>query len=956
MHKSFSKLSEEYIHDADATIIKLVHKKTGAQVLYHKCEDKNKAFCIGFKTLINDNTGVAHILEHSVLNGSAKYPVKEPFAYLVKNSLQTYLNASTYPDKTIYPVSSINQKELVNMAGVYLDSVFSPNLTLNTFMQEGWRYDVAETGDLFYSGVVFNEMKGSFANSDLFVASNVQRDVLAGTDYAFDAGGIPSAIPTLTYENFRAFHAKYYHPSNSYTLLYGDLDPVVFLELLDSYFSQYEKQEGTFALKELPKLSAPKTVEHTYQAPVDNTHVSVVSWAFDQVDARDFFGLMVLHYLLITSDASPLKKYLLDKGLGTSLFVYGYESDILLNFFAVGLKGISNLEKVIQTEEAITTFFSELAKGIDREQLRGAVNRIEFMTRSDASSENSKGVELYAFLLKYWLYGKDPVALLEYSNYFDFFKRNALETQYFENLVSKYIVDNTYCVRSRFAPDPELFASEELAEQAKLIEIRHGLTKSELDAIVKKNEELKLEQATPDTQTSLDTLPMLSIADVSQEVSPYPCSIEDDGQTIYTQIPDKKMVHLLLSFDISHVEPRDLPYLALFAKTFFKLGTLGKSEDKFTSELEEVTGELSARLLFTSDLITNKKHRKLVVKVSFLEPNLDRTLALLEEGLLHANFNNTARLKKLMDEYRVGMGSDLVESGHRFALRNSLASLSQEQYLWDITSGVSFYKFLQQVIGEFNTATLRITSKADVIRTAVSRSSLQISLSCSKGFKKRALRQLSDFKARLPFRNFPHSVDIVLPKASKTFYTIPSKVNYVASSMTIATTFNDFGGLNYLLRGILQYDYLWNEIRVKGGAYGGIAYCLEDGLLGCVSYRDPNLEKTLQVYRQVPNFLTDFVATDKVLTGYKIGALSDLEPYIDNDSLGAENYIKYLTGQTQAVRQAMKDKLLTATQETISNVGNLMDSKSSSNGSITVLGNITTIQDKAYFDSIEQLA
>ncbi len=955
MHKSFAKLSERYIHDAGDTIIKLVHKKTGAQVLYHKCEDKNKAFCIGFKTLIDDNTGVAHILEHSVLNGSAKYPVKEPFAYLAKNSLQTYLNASTYPDKTIYPVSSINQKELINMAGVYLDSVFSPNLTLNTFMQEGWRYDVSETGELFYSGVVFNEMKGSFANSDLFVASNVQREVLSGTDYAFDAGGIPSAIPALTYENFKAFHTKYYHPSNSYTLLYGDIDPVVFLNLLDSYFNQYERQESKFALKELPKLSTPKTVEHIYQAPADNTHVSVVSWAFDQVDACDFFGLMVLHYLLVTSDSSPLKKYLLDAGLGTTPFTYGYESDIFINFFAVGLKGIPTLEKVIQTEESISIFFSRLTKGIDREQLIGAINRVEFMTRGDASSENSKGVELYAFLLKYWLYGKDPVTLLEYSSYFDFFKKSALETHYFENLVSKYIVDNTHCVRSRFTPDIELFANEELAEQAELDEIRKSLTKSELDAIVKKNEELKLEQATPDTQASLDMLPMLSISDISQEVTPYPYSIEDDEQAIYTQIPDKKMVHLLLSFDISHVEPSDLQYLALFAKAFFKLGALGKSEDKFTSELEEVTGELSARLLFTSDLVEGKKHRKLVVKVSFLESNLDRTLALLEEGLLYANFENTAQLKKLMDEYRVGMESDLVESGHRFALRSSLASISQEQYLWDITSGISYYKFLQQVIGEFNVDTSRITSKADVIRASVSKSSVQISLSCSRRFKEIALRQLSDFKARLPVQSLPNSVNIVLPKASKTFYTIPSKVNYVASSARIATTFNDFGGLNYLLRGILQYDYLWNEIRVKGGAYGGIAYCLEDGLLGCVSYRDPNLEKTLQVYSQIPEFLAGFTASEKVLTGYKIGALSDLEPYIDNDSLGSENYIKYLTGQTQAVRQAMKVNLLTATQETISNFGNLMDRKFSSNGSTTVLGNITTIQDKTYFDCIEQL-
>jgi Zn-dependent M16 (insulinase) family peptidase len=660
--------------------------------------------------------------------------------------------------------------------------------------------------------------------------------------------------------------------------------------------------------------------------------------------------------MLITSDSSPLKKYLLDKGLGTSLFMYGYESDIFLNFFAVGLKGIPTFNKVVQTERSITAFFSELAKGIDRDQLRGAVNRVELMTRSDASSENSKGVEVYTFLLKYWLYGKDPIELLKYSNYFDFFKKKALETQYFENLITKYFVDNTHCVRSRFAPDSELLTSEELAEQTKLAKIRHDLTEPELDKIIKRNEELKLEQATPDTQADLDMLPMLSIADVSEEVLPYPYILEDDGRIIYTQIPDKKMVHLLLSFDISHVDPSNLPYLALFSKTLFKLGTFGKSEDRFTSELEEVTGELSVRLLFTSDLVTEKKHWKLIVKVSFLESNLDRALALLEEGLLFANFNNTLQLKKIMDEYRVDMENDLVESGHRFALRRSLAPLSQEQHLWDITSGISFYKFLQQVIGEFNTDTLLLTSKADVIRTVVSTNSLQMSLSCSKRFKDFALKQVLAFKARLPIQIFPNSSEVVLPKASKIFYTIPSKVNYVASSKRVNTAINDFGGLNFLLRGIIQYDYLWNEIRVKGGAYGGIAYCVEEGLLGCVSYRDPNLEKTLQVYSQVPKFLAGFDVTDKVLTGYKIGALSDLEPFIDNDALGSENYIKYLTGQTQSVRQAMKNNLLTATQETISNVGILADSKSTIDGSITVLGNINTIQDKAYFDSIEQLA
>ncbi|MEN9389220.1 MAG: Protein HypA [Candidatus Parcubacteria bacterium] len=954
MHPAFTQISEDYVQDADATLIKLVHTQTGAQVLYYKNADKNKAFCIGFKTLVSDNTGVAHILEHSVLNGSQKYPVREPFTYLAKSSLQTYLNASTYPDKTIYPVSSINQKELLNMAGVYLDSVFFPNLSVNTFMQEGWRYDLSQSGEMVYSGVVFNEMKGHFANSDTFIASQVQRDLLVGTDYAYDAGGIPSSIPTLTYDQFLNFHKKYYHPSNSYAFIYGDVDSLLFLELLDSYFKQYEQCDASFEFKALPKLTAPKTVEHTYQSTGDTTHICVMSWAFPQVPAQDVFGLMVLHYLLITSDASPLKKYLLDKGLGTSLFMYGYESDAFLNFFTVGLKGIKSRTNVKKTEQAIRDFFSSLVHEIDKKLLLGAINRLEFMLRSDASSENSKGVEEYAFLLKFWLYGRDPLELLTYSPYFDFFKSDALKTGYFEELVRKYIVENTQCVTSKFSPDANLFNTDELHEKTKLTELKESFTQDEVTDIVRKNTELKMLQETPDLPEALDTLPMLSLVDVSQEVLPYPYAVENNG-IIYTQIPDRKIVHLLLSFDISHVSVKDLPYVALFAKLFFKLGTSTKTDDQFTSELEEVTGALSARVLFTSNLITLDKQRKLVVKVSLLESNLARTLALLSDVLVNANFANVSKLKKLLDELKVNMENDLVESGHRFALRKALASVSLEHYLWDLTSGIAFYNFLKAISVSFDKPDLNLPAKASVIKTVINASALEISLSCSEWFKEQALVELTHFKASLPVHDKPQGLAIALPVPCKTFYTIPSKVNYVARSSRLDTSVNTFGGLNYLLRGILQYEYLWSEIRVKGGAYGGIAYCLEDGLMGLVSYRDPNISRTLQVYKQVGVFLKNFVASDKVLTGYKIGALSDLEPYIDTDSLGAENYLKYLTGLTPSVRQSMKDSLLDATQESIQVIGELMHDGFDSLGSSVVLGNSVSIQDKTYFDTIDLL-
>ena len=950
MHKAFKKLDEQYLEDISSKVLKFEHIKTKAQVIYIQNNDTNKAFCIGFKTIISDSTGVAHILEHSVLNGSTKYPVKEPFAYLAKNSLQTYLNASTYPDKTIYPVSSINQKELQNMAEVYLDSVFCPNLSYNTFLQEGWRYVVAETDELSYTGVVFNEMKGSFANTDSFVASHVQRDVLADTDYAFDAGGVPNEIPNLTYDVFKAFHKKYYHPTNSRTVLYGDLDPIYFLELLDNYFNTFGEDEERYMFKELPKMACARSIEHKYQCTEEPTYISVASWAFPSVTTRDFFGLMVLHYLLIVSDASPLKKYLLDKKLGTSLFAYGYESDMYLHFFAVGLKGILSHTKVVETEEAIVEFFSQAASTIDTKQLLGAINRIEYMFRSDASNDNSKGVELYSYMLKYWLYDRDPVELLKYSSHFEYFKNGAFTDNYFKQLIQTYFIDNTNCVFSRFSPDAALFEQEEVWEKKKLSEVYDHMVTEDLEEIIRLNKELKAAQETIDTPESLATLPMLSLEDVSGSVVPYSC-IWHGSSLLYTEIPDKKMLHLVFSFDVSHVSMEDLPYLSVLTRLIFKLGTHDKTEDRFISDFEEATGELSANLVFISNFVTGAKHRKLSVRVSLLEDNLVRTLALLEEGLVNTDFSHTARIKRLLDEIKTGMESDLVELGHKFALRRALSSSSSDQFLWDLTSGVNFFKFLQKILEDKE----ELSSKALILSDVVNKNTLEISLSCSKKFKDTAVAKLMAFKSKLPAFGAKQAVDVILPKESKLFYAIPTKVNYVAKALKINKSFSEFSGINYLLRGAVQYEYLWNEVRVKGGAYGGLAYCHETALLGFVSYRDPHIERTLTTYAHIPSFLMNFTPNEKELLGYKIGGLADLEPYVDNDSLGFENYIKYLTGQSVEIRQGMKGRLLSAEKSTLAELGQLLAPDFDQTDSVVVLGNPALIQDKTYFDDIIKL-
>lgn len=958
MHKSFTLKYQKELPDISSQGFMFIHKKTGAQVLYIKNEDRDKTFGIAFKTIPTDDTGVAHILEHSVLNGSEKYPVKEPFTFLMKSSLSTFLNALTYPDKTIYPVSSTNQQDLKNLSSVYLDAVFKPLLIKDVFLQEGWHYELFNEQDpIKYKGVVFNEMKGSLANIDHFTANLVYKHLLKGTVYDVNSGGDPGAIPDLTYKAFIDFHKTFYHPTNSMSILYGDMDPVPFLELLDSYFSQFPKKDSKNTFKRLTPFIKPKVVNEVYPSSDSKAkYVSVLATAFDKPDARDFFGLAVLSYLLTDSDASPLKRVLRDSELGESIFDYGVENELYTNLFIIGLKGIAEKKDILKVEKIILGKLRELSKGVDKAALLGAISRVEFMLRAGNGEEKSKGVSAFTVALRNWLYNEDPCEIFDFSEHFDYFKTKAIEDNYFEKLIAKYISTNNNLVKLRISPDKNYFVKRDTREKLRLARFKKSLSKNQISKLVSQNTKLKELQETPDSKEALAKLPVLALSDIPKEAISYPLEVvkasQINGEVTYTAIPPKGLINANILFDTASLSRDELPYLGLYKLLILQLGTKTKSPEELTILFESVAGELDTKLFFTKNIQTNEIVQKFVLSVSFLEEKSSGVADLLKELLIEVNFDNLSQIKKIIKEEKDTHEIKIVDRGFKFAVINAMSSLHEQYALGELTAGLSFYLFLKTLMLSSDKSLQETAQRLKAIHAKIITNSGELNFSSSLEKKLPTISAFAELFNKLP-KTPTHSKSVItLPSIVRRGFIIPSQVNYVALATNLYKKTGLVGGKTSLLDVIAKYDYMWNELRVKGGAYGGMSYLSEQGLLGLCSYRDPNLEKTLKTFENYGSYMQDLKLEKTQLAGYKIGALSNFEPYVSDNNLGFEAYGLYKAGHTVELRQKYKDELLTLTQKDINNFGSKVGKISYITNPVTVIGSNDSIAGFKNFDEV----
>lgn len=962
---TYELIEERSLEDLNSKGLVFRHKKSGARVAIISNDDDNKVFYIGFRTPAEDSTGVPHIIEHSVLCGSDKYPVKDPFVELVKGSLNTFLNAMTYPDKTIYPVASCNDKDFQNLMGVYMDAVFHPNIYKfeEIFKQEGWHYELEDVEDpITINGVVYNEMKGAFSSADDVLSRQILNSLFPNTCYANESGGDPEVIPTLTYEAFLDFHSRYYHPSNSYIYLYGDMDVQEKLQWLDeAYLSHYDKTEPNSEVKTQEAFKEPVELVKKYsisstESEENNTYLSYNIVLGDTLDAKLYQAFDILDYALVGAPGAPIKKALIDAGIGSEIGG-GYDSSIKQPTFSVIAKNANTSDKE-QFVQIIRKTMEELVEnGLNKKALLAGINSSEFRYREADYGSLPKGLLYGIQALESWLYDENEVFLhLEANSVYAYLKEQ-VETNYFEELLRKYFLENTHASIVIVEPEKGLNAKNEAELEAKLKEYKESLSEAEVAKLVADTKGLKAYQEEPSSKEDLNKIPMLAREDMKKEAAPYINEEHRIGNTLvmHHDIFSNGIVYLALLFDISDFKVEEMPYISILKSILGYIDTENYSYGDFANEVNLHTGGVGSTIgLYPS------VHQKDDLKVFFeirtkaLTNKLCDARKLVEEMLFTSKFTDEKRLKEVISELKSRQQMVLSSSGHSVASTRAMTYFSRTaayrnvietyQVLADIES--CFDEKKDALIKELKGLTERIFTEQRMM----------VSITCAKTDIDVAKKELGILKEKL-YSGSPVSeklAEIAFEQKNEGFMDA-SQVQYVARAGNYRAHGFDYHGALRILKVILGYDYLWNNIRVKGGAYGCMNGFMRNGDTYFVSYRDPNLSKTNEVYDGIPAYLEQFVADEREMTKYIIGTISDMDTPMNPFAKGERSMTAYLQGLSFAELQKERDEVISATDADIRGLKDLIAAVLSDNN-LCVVGSEEALQrEKDLFKELKNL-
>jgi Zn-dependent M16 (insulinase) family peptidase len=901
------------------------HVKTGAELLSLENDDENKVFGITFRTPPTDATGVAHILEHSVLCGSRKYPVKEPFVELLKGSLQTFLNAFTYPDKTCYPVASQNLQDFYNLIDIYLDAVFYPRLTPHIFQQEGWHYELENPDDpLIFKGVVFNEMKGAFSSPDRMLAEYSRHSLFPDTTYGLQSGGHPQHIPDLTYAQFKTFHQSYYHPSNARIFFYGDSPAEDRLRLVNDYLKDFEPLEIDSAIPLQPRFDQPKHIDHFYavsqNADADKKDMVIVNWLLSETsDLEANLALHVLEHILIGTPASPLRKALIDCGLGEDLTGVGLEDELRQMFFSTGLKGI-NVQSASQVETLILQTLAHLAEeGIDPHTIEAALNTIEFRLRENNTGDFPRGLLLMLRSLTAWLYNGDPLALLAFEAPLASIKaRLADDGTYFEDMIRQRLLQNPHRTTVSLQSDPDLQEREAAAEKKRLAEARAAMSEADLQAVTVNTCELKKLQETPDPPEALATIPSLKLSDLDRQNKTIPIAqLEQSGTRIlYHDLFTNGIAYLEVGFNLHTLSQEYLPYVPLFGRALLETGTEKEDFVTLSQRIGRKTGGIQPASFTSVIRETNQGTAWLFLRGKAMMAQTDDLLAILRDVLLTARLDNQERFRQIVLEEKAGQEARLVPGGHHVVDTRLRACFNEADWAAEQMGGVSYLLFLRQLARMVDADWPGVLDKLEQMRRILlNRNAVLCNATLDETNWGRFESQLADFLAALPAA--PVQMVAWSPQygTESEGMTIPAQVNYVGKGANLY-------GLGYRLHGsamvitkYLRTTWLWERVRVQGGAYG--ALCLfnhRSGVLNYVSYRDPNLLDTLDNYDRASQFLRQLELSDDELTKGIIGAIGNMDAYQLPDAKGYTSMQRYLAGDSDEDRQRWRDEILSTTR------------------------------------------
>lgn len=963
-NNGFELLREVQVNEINTVARLYRHSQTGAELLSLINNDENKVFGITFRTPPSDSTGLPHIMEHSVLNGSRKYPVKEPFVELIKGSLNTFLNAFTYPDKTCYPVASQNLQDFYNLVDVYMDAVFFPRLTPYTLMQEGWHYEIEKPDSpLEYKGVVFNEMKGAYSQPENVLEETVIQSLFPDTVYRHNSGGNPVAIPDLTFEMFRNFHDTFYHPSNARIYFYGDDDPEMRLVLMNEYLNLFEQIPVPSEIDLQPPLSEPRRVEAPYEVSEEKEDARAfvtVNWLLpEHGDENLTLNLAVLEQVLIGTPASQLRKALIDSGFGEDIAGSGVESASRQMFFSTGLKGVP-LEKVDQVETFILDTVQKIAlEGIDPDNIAAALNTIEFHLRENNTGSFPRGLSIMLRALDNWIYEKDPIAPLQFEAPLTALKSRLQSGELvFENLLQTYLLTNSHRTTVILKPDPGLGERRSAAEREKLDHAKEEMDDQAIEKVIDDGRQLKIRQETPDSPEALSAIPMLDRTDLDPFIRKLP--IEEiqapQGKILFHDLFTNGILYLDLGFDLHAVPQSLVSYIPLFSRALTETGTKSESFVQLLQRIGRTTGGIRPTTITSAIRGSNESIAYLFLRGKAMRSQTGDLLTILSDVLTGARLEDRERFRQIVLEEKARLESRLVGAGHAVINSRLRARFNTADWASEQMGGVSYLFFLRELVQQIENDWPGVLQALETIRGALISGSQAICNVTIDANSWQLIRQpVEEFLQNLPSGQ-SSSTEWPLPAyPASEGLTIPAQVNFVGKGASLYEHGYKLHGSAYVINNHVNGTWIWDKIRVQGGAYGGFAvFDNQSGVLTFLSYRDPNLTQSLETYDATGGYLRKLELSDAELTKAIIGTIGDLDAYQLPDAKGFTSLRFHLLGLSDEERQRLRDEVLNTSQTDFVQFADAVDNVKRY-GSISVLGEEEAIRSAGIFKTITKI-
>ncbi len=959
----FEKIGEKNIPELNTRGVLWRHRRTGARLLSMENDDTNKCFGISFRTPPEDSTGLPHILEHSVLCGSRKYPLKDPFVQLLKCSLKTFLNAVTFPDKTCYPVASQNLRDFYRLVNVYLDAVLHPLITPEIFMQEGWHIEKGEDGSWRYRGVVYNEMKGAYSSPDNRICELSQQVLFPDNAYAVDSGGDPAVITQLTYDSFKAFHERYYHPSNSWIYFWGDDDPEERLRMLAAYLDEFEHRDVDSTVRLQSAFKEPRKICDKYAVDPGETnggHKSLitVNWLLPEVtDTRQRMDFSLLAHLLIGSPAAPLRKALIDSELGESLAGGGLETMLRQMMFSTGLKDIRS-EDAEKVEQLIFDTLSEIHReGFDKDLLEAAINSVEFSLREQNTGSFPRGLAVMFGALQNWLYDADPFLAVEYEDQLAVLK-DALrrDPRYSERLIGQYLLDNPHRATVLLEPDPDRGERDDAEEHARLQALLGAMDEHGLAELGATAERVRKWQQEPDPPSAIECLPMLRIEDLAPEGEVIPIEqAEECGATLlFHDIFTQGIVYLDVGFDLLGLEPDDLPWVGLLSLLLPDIGAGKDDYIRLSNRIGRDTGGLETELMTMPTGNPAEPAMYMHLRGKCLESNLDKLLSLMRDVLLEPRLDDRDRLLRMALEEKADLESDLIPMGHKIVQGRLLARFSLSGWADDMMDGVAFLNFLRELIPMIRAEWDKVHERlADVCRRLISRSLMHVNVTVDRSTWKRAEPEIRAFMRGIPDRGLARQAwQFDLPTGNEVLLA-PSQVNYIGKAMRFYEHGSWINGSAFTVIHYLRTTWMWEQIRVLGGAYGAmVSLGNPSGILSMASYRDPHIDRTLGIYDSTAEYLTRLQIDREELTRAIVGTVGLMDPYLFPDAKGFVSLTRFLCGRTDAERQRIREEIMATKTDDFHDFGERLVDKRGQ-GLVAVLGQSAAVERSAFLGHLE---